>query len=217
MPRKHVVKPGEYIASIAWRYGFSDYKKVYDHPDNAALKKKRPNPDVLMPGDEVVIPDLKPKTLTLAGDSSTKILVKLPKRELRLCLKDPDGKPLASEAYVLTIAGDDGGPRKGSTDGDGLLKEKVSIDSKGAKLEVAGRTLTLRFGHLPALPASPDEPLVGVESRLHNLGYVVGTSQTELAADTRIALALFQADQKLEEKGDPDQPTLDKLKDGHGS
>ena len=59
----HVVKPGECFTRIAERYGFSDYKALYDHPDNADLKKKRPNPNVLHPGDRIVVPDKEEKII----------------------------------------------------------------------------------------------------------------------------------------------------------
>lgn len=55
---KHVVKKGENLTKIAKKYGFSggDWKKLYNHPKNAGLKKKRPNPDHIEPKDEIFIP-----------------------------------------------------------------------------------------------------------------------------------------------------------------
>src|ERR1051325_8947818 len=53
----HVVKKGESLSTIARQYGHSDWKAIYDHPANAGFKKKRPNPNVIHPGDVVVIPD----------------------------------------------------------------------------------------------------------------------------------------------------------------
>jgi len=53
----HVVTQGEYASAIARRYGFSDYRAVWEAPENAALKAERKTPNVLFPGDRLFIPD----------------------------------------------------------------------------------------------------------------------------------------------------------------
>ena len=53
----HSVKQGEHMSGIARHYGFSDYKKLWDHANNAKLKTLRKNPNILLPGDEVFVPD----------------------------------------------------------------------------------------------------------------------------------------------------------------
>ena len=55
--KTHIVKQGESVAGIAKKYGFSNWLTIYNHADNAELKQKRPNPNVLYPGDKVVIPE----------------------------------------------------------------------------------------------------------------------------------------------------------------
>ena len=62
MTIRHVVEPGEHLSGIAARFGFRSTAPILGHPDNAELKKKRLNPNVLRPGDIVVIPDLAAKT-----------------------------------------------------------------------------------------------------------------------------------------------------------
>lgn len=44
MSHVHVVKQGECLTRIAARYGFGDYRVIYDHPANTEFKRKRPNP-----------------------------------------------------------------------------------------------------------------------------------------------------------------------------
>jgi hypothetical protein len=39
----HVVKQGESLASIAKKYGFTDWWAIYNHPSNADFKRKRPS------------------------------------------------------------------------------------------------------------------------------------------------------------------------------
>jgi len=53
----HTVVQGEHLSSIAKKYGFSSYKTIWDHGQNADLKKKRQNPNVIFPGDRLFIPD----------------------------------------------------------------------------------------------------------------------------------------------------------------
>ena len=59
----HRVKQGECLTSIAARYGFADWRAIYQHPNNAELRKKRPNPSLLFPGDALFIPEKRRKTV----------------------------------------------------------------------------------------------------------------------------------------------------------
>ena len=52
----HTVEQGESVMSIAEENGFL-CETLWNHPKNAALKAKRGDPDVLMPGDALHIPD----------------------------------------------------------------------------------------------------------------------------------------------------------------
>jgi len=113
----HVTRPGECFATIARDHGVGR-DELYRHPDNAELRKMRPNPNVLHPGDRVVIPDRPVKTVAAATDTRHRFTLKLAQRELRLKLLDARGRPIAGEPYTLAI-GDD--RITGQTDGAGLL------------------------------------------------------------------------------------------------
>ena len=52
----HVVRPGETLSKIAQRYGIHDWRALYDAPWNAGLRRKRPDPNSVRPGDVVNIP-----------------------------------------------------------------------------------------------------------------------------------------------------------------
>src|SRR4051794_35831575 len=75
----HRVVQGERISSIAQLYGFGDDKAIYEHPDNEELRKKRPNPNVLLEGDRVVIPDRAAKELECAAGKMHRFQVRLPR------------------------------------------------------------------------------------------------------------------------------------------
>jgi hypothetical protein len=57
MPNTYKVQPGDTLNKIASKHGFNNYRDIYDHPSNAALRAKRPNPNLIFPGDVIVIPD----------------------------------------------------------------------------------------------------------------------------------------------------------------
>jgi N-acetylmuramoyl-L-alanine amidase len=52
----YTVKQGEHLSRLAKQFGFSDYSTIWDHPENAELKRKRNNPNVLYPGDTCSFP-----------------------------------------------------------------------------------------------------------------------------------------------------------------
>ena len=56
MPIKYKVVQSDCIDSISFNYGFMP-DTIWNHPTNAELKQKRQNPNILFPGDVVVIPD----------------------------------------------------------------------------------------------------------------------------------------------------------------
>jgi hypothetical protein len=60
MATTHTVKHGENLTIIARHYGFTDWHTIYDDPANAAFRRKRPNPHLILAGDAIVIPDRGP-------------------------------------------------------------------------------------------------------------------------------------------------------------
>jgi len=209
----HIVKPGECFTKIAERYGFADYKALYDHPDNAELKKKRKNPNVLHPGDRIVIPERKEKTLEGLDTGKThRFKLKRPKKALRLALLGHGGEPLKNEPYKLEVAGE---TIDGKTNGEGKLEHELPVAETTARLTIAGRVLDLRLGQLNPLDA-PDQGVSGVQGRLANLGYHVGPADGIVGKRTRAALAVFQHDHGLEVTGKIDDATKKKLEEAHG-
>ena len=56
MPRKHVVRRGDSLSKIASAFGVSPWQCIYDQKLNAALVAKRPNPNLILPGDALFVP-----------------------------------------------------------------------------------------------------------------------------------------------------------------
>lgn len=210
---RHIVKSGESLARIARHYGFRDWRLLYDHPDNADFRKKRPDPDVIFPGDIVVIPDKELRRASVNTGATHRFRVKAPRRVLRVRMVKPDGEPLKAAELTLSYAG---GEVEGETDGDGFVEIEVPPDISSATLLIDGDEHHLLFEHLDPVHDTPDEGRRGARSRLANMGYDVPPDGPLDNAALARALRAFQADHGLDPSGALDGPTLDKLVAEHG-
>lgn len=201
----YVADQGDSIPSIAKDHGFF-WKTIWNHGNNAALKSKRKNPNVLFPGDEVFIPELETKTETRGTDAHHKFKRKGEPVKIKIKLLKSDGTPRSNEAYVLTVAGKE---LKGNTDGDGMLKQFIPNDAKEGilKLNNGKECFPVRIGGL-----DPIDEITGIQQRLSNLGFDCQES-AELDDATQRALSNFQAQNDLEVTGKPDSATKGKLSD----
>jgi N-acetylmuramoyl-L-alanine amidase len=208
----HTVEKGECFTSIARQYGFADYHTLYDHPQNAPLKKKRPNPNMLLPGDEVFVPEHQPKDIPIPTDQPKTFVVKVPEAKLRVVVKDDQDKPASGKKYKL------GGQmsKEGTTDGSGMIEIDVTPDVDSLELSVwmkpdpdPPRMFRLFVGQL-----GPIEEVAGVQARLANLGLYRGKVDGNVKSIER-ALLFFQKQNKLKETGEIDDATRRKLAEVH--
>jgi N-acetylmuramoyl-L-alanine amidase len=51
-----VVKKGDNLSSIARANGLKNWRSIYNHQDNKAFRKKRPDPNLIYPGDVIWLP-----------------------------------------------------------------------------------------------------------------------------------------------------------------
>jgi N-acetylmuramoyl-L-alanine amidase len=215
MPITHKVNQGECGEGIAWAHGLEDFKAVWNSGDNAELRKRRSDPNILMPGDALVVPEAKPRVYMLATGKHHRIVLKIPQKELRLRVLAHKDEPLANAKYRL-ILDDVRQPREGTTDGDGVLKEKVRVHIRGGLLQIDGRRFRLRFNYINPFPAEPDESMSGVSSRLTNLGYESGGASKAGNPALSSALALYQSDAEIDPTGEADSATKDQLEKDYG-
>jgi hypothetical protein len=212
----HVVKKGDCLLRIAKQYGFADWKPIYEHADNADFRKKRPNPNAIFPGDKVVIPDKETKDASVPTGANHKFKVKTLRTMLRVVIKDEEDAPVADKAFELKI-GDQ--TYEGSTNGDGILEQKVPEDAEIGELTVyltgdkagAHYFWNIRVGHL-----DPIEEVQGVQQRLNNLGFYCGEIDGQKSELLRLALRGFQDIAGLEKTGEIDDATRGKLVEMHG-
>ncbi len=201
---KYTVSQGDTIPSIALATGFF-WKTIWNDGNNAALKAKRKNQNVLYTGDEVYIPELETKTESRPTEARHKFRRKGDPIKIAIKLMKGD-KPRSNEAYVLEI-----GPKtfKGSTDGDGVLKQFIPGDASSGTLRLKGgkEVHTLFIGHL-----DPIDEVTGVQQRLSNLGYDCEETG-DLDDQTVRALTNFQTDNNLDTTGKIDDATKSSLAD----
>jgi hypothetical protein len=214
----YAVRQGECLSSIAKKCGFPDYATIYSDPKNAAFRKKRPNPNVIFPGDNLYIPDRNVKEIPCATDQPHRFILTEKTVYLRLCLQDDLHQPYRNTKYRLRVESVD---FTGATDSAGMLKQKIPADAVDGEITIfpfpddlsdPGYTFTLMVGHLD--PIDEDS---GVDARMTNLGFgPQNTDDPEPADHDRgEALKAFQDRFGLKITGVADDATRQKLRALH--
>jgi hypothetical protein len=221
----YTIQPGDYVAMVAFKHGFRSYLTIYDDGANAAFRAKRRNPDVLLPGDELVIPDPMPRHEPAdTGKRHTFYAIPKTKVMLRLIVKDHEFTPLADKRFTLRIGrqviGEAGDKRTGK---DGLIEHEISPSITQAELKVFlddatpnGPSWKLAIGHL-----NPISEVSGVKGRLNNLGFECGAINEVVDDPTVKALRAFREAMGIvvapADEGKIDTPTRNRLQKEHDS
>lgn len=205
----HEISAGECISSLALTYGI-DPEAIWSAAGNEQLRARRDDPNVLAVGDVVEIPARATKRVSLAANATHVLELQHTHVTLRLRLETAKG-PMPDEPYVLTVGGRE---IEGTTDDDGTLEERIVASATVAELLLVDRAerCRLHIGHL-----QPVDSWRGVAQRLINLGLFVGDVANDPSPALRAALASFQRERGLEATGELDEPTLDALRQRHGS
>lgn len=207
MAVKYTFRQGDSIVNVAYQHGFFA-ETLWNHPDNAALKAKRKDMNILMPGDVLAIPDKRMKEVTGATTQKHRFRIKGIPAIFRMQVFDVD-EPRAGQTYRLTIRGPGFVKElKGVTDERGILQASVPPGSTQGDLFVGDDELHIlvKLGHLDPI----NEPS-GIQKRLLNLGFDCGEADGEIGPATRKALLAFQRRFGLPETGEPDAATTKKL------
>ena len=210
MPVTHIVKQGEYLSKIAAQYGFVSYKTIWEDAANAALRAKRKNnPNILFPGDQIVIPDREEKTESAGTDSLHKFEFRGDRLVLRLRVRDAEDQPIRNTPAVFTVEGD---RREMVTNTDGQVERPIPRTADDGSLVVTNIEIPVKIGHL-----DPVDTISGQQARLNNLGYFAGPLDGSDALARRSAIEEFQCDHPpLRVDGDCGTKTQQKLKEVHG-
>jgi len=211
----HTIKQGEHLFRIAEENGFHDYHIVWDHPQNAELKKARENPNVLFPGDQVFIPDPELREESRSTDKNHKFQVNVETLQLRLVLEDIYEKPIADAPCDLLVEGD---LHKLTSNGRGLVELQISAKAENAVLVIKSDQtpfqdveLPVKIGHL-----NPIDTPSGQLQRLNNLGYYRGAFGLPDPQELQSAIEEFQCEHNLTVDGVCGPLSQAKLKAVHG-
>ena len=197
------------MSNISTQYGF-DWKTLWNHPQNAPLKSLRKDPNILLPGDVVFIPDKQHKQISVPTNAKQTFKVKDVPAKLRVRLLKKNA-PRIDANYVLNV---DGTLFQGRTDRDGWIETPIAPNAKQAKLTLpdTNEEYPLLLGHLDPI----DQPS-GVQSRLRSLGYLGRDVTGQMDAATAAAVTAFQKDRNLPQTGRSDSQTQKALKAAYGS
>ncbi|PCK04240.1 MAG: peptidoglycan-binding protein [Alteromonadaceae bacterium] len=220
MPTNHTVQQGETLTRIAHQHGFQSVGAIYDHPDNAELRQLRPDPDILNPGDNIIIPDIEDKVVTKTSSSRYSFTLKrLPKDQLILRLVDRKGQTWVNKRVVMDIGGQQ---HDLTTDSDGMvtieLPHEGSLEGGNVDIYLEENSEQATFNMVSGVGTlDPVEELSGVQARCNHLSYDCGTVDGLNGSRTRKGVKAFQKSQNLDVDGVPGPITKSKLKQVYGS
>lgn len=206
MATNHTLRQGECVTSIAAKYGLSQ-ETVWEAPENRDLKERRGDPNILAPGDVVVIPEKRLKEESGVTETRHRFRKHGDTVPLRIQMRDVNDQPVTGAEVVLTI---DGLARTLTTDGQGRVEVQVPPGARQGTLIVAGVERELQIGYLD--PVS--EPS-GQRARLQNLGYGPGDGEQD-GSRFLAAVEEFQCDHGLQVDGSCGPKTQKKLREVYG-
>lgn len=209
----HTVAQGETLLKIAKHYGLDSAAAVYDHPDNEPFRAQRPNPDLIYPGDRIVVPDPGEQPVKQGITNRRSVFVKTTATEyLRMRLDGCQGKKA-----LLSV----GGRSLEATVSDaGLVEFELPEDAPAtATLQLyltegssePSHNLNVKLAYL-----DPVETLSGIQARCNNLGFDCGIVDGVMGSKTREGIKRFQASVGLEQDGEAGSKTQEKLRESYG-
>jgi putative peptidoglycan binding protein len=200
--RKHIVRAGECFCTIAEDSGHF-WQTLWDLAANAALREARKNPNLLVEGDEILVPDLRPRTVTVATGGAHRFKRHGVPSFIRVRC-ERFGEPLADLPFTTEA---NGTLHSDTTDADGVAVVPLAPDVREVRLVIgsgaSAHVVELDVGTLS--PVTTDE---GVRARLGNLGFT-----HERLED---AVRAFQRSAELTASGVADDATRAALVESHG-
>ena len=196
----HVVRRGECIASIAFDHGLPVEVLV---EANADLESERGELGILAEGDQVEVPEVRPKHVEVDGTGSYVVRLVHIANPITMRFTRISGEPLLGERVALKV---DGVPvhQERTTGDDGHATFLVPAWAKTGSVIVGdpGLAMPVTFGDL-----DPITTIRGVQGRLKQLGYYWRDVDGEIGPFTHQALRAFQRDAALETTAELDDRT----------
>lgn len=211
MPIVHRARRGDCFASIAAEHGFF-VETLWNLPENAELRASRPSPYVLVEGDEVFIPDRRPREEPAETARRHTFRRRGVPEQLRIQIQGQEG-PRPGLTYWIAIDGGEERARRGKTDDEGWIVQWIPPGAREAKIAIGDpveEVLVVGLGQL-----APPDTEAGARARLVACGFLRSTDAD--AALYALALMRFQEQQGLPVSGELDAETAAALRAFHGS
>ncbi len=208
---EHVVQEGDCISSIAKGSGHL-WETIWNDPGNAQLQEARQDPNVLLPDDRVTVPPIRKKDESGESEMRHRFVRRGEPAYMRVQVLDDD-RPLAGQPYKLQV---DQNSFTGTTDAQGQLDVPIPGNANRATLEVGVEPNVFKY-ELDLGEIEPVEGVRGVQQRLANLGFGKLAVDGIVGPHTAEALKAFQRLNELQETGEADAQTRQRLRDRHGS
>ncbi len=217
MATTHTVQQGESVSAIAQKYGFPNWKALYDHPDNQSFKALRPDPSLIFPGDKIAIPEIKKAIFKAKLNKKQAFRSQIKKETISLKVGAIGGKLWCDRKVELEVDGD---TIESKTDAEGVAQFKLPKNhSNNAILSIytpkettiPSYRVEVKLGHL-----DPIEEIIGQKARLIALGYDCGSltnTTTNLFEET---IKAFQLNFDLKVDGICGPQTQKQLKQEYG-
>ncbi|MFZ4572822.1 MAG: peptidoglycan-binding domain-containing protein [Phycisphaerales bacterium] len=183
------------------------WKKIWDHPENAELKRRRGNPNILHVGDNVFVPDLERHEEACATEKRHRFRTGS-RMSLRVCLVDSAHAPLVGIAYSFTVDGER--MPEETTGDDGVAETPVREDAEHAVLHLPWGDVSVQVGVL-----SPANTVRGVQERLQNLGINPGPIDGIFGPLTAAGIRDFQRCEGMPISGVIDEALVRRLRSVH--
>ncbi len=204
------IRAGDCITSVADAHGHF-WKTVWDHGENAELRRVRQDPNVIRVGDKLHVPEIEPKNENGPTEKRHRFRKLGVPAMFRVQLLRGK-KPRAGLKFTLMI---DAAWHQGETDAEGQIAVPLAPGAQSATLLLhtadGDERLEFSLGH-----TEPVETIEGVQQRLRNLGLLSETTG-EVDAAMAGAAALFQRRMGVEPNGLMDDDFRRLLRDAHGS
>lgn len=193
--KRHTVRQGENVHSIAQKYR-SDANKIWSHGRNRHLRENRRNPNCLLPGDVLFIPENQDWFTGLSTGQTHYFEVKMPKKTVLKVTFRCNGQALSNCRYELKY---DEESKSGTTDGSGNIEVPLPIEVTQAVVTFPERKRVFRLNlrHL-----NPVESESGVQARLSAMGYYFGGIDGVKGNKHKAALKRYKQKHGIEDADD---------------